>query len=122
MASGSLPPGFPTTEVNGGYYWDGGLFENTPLSPALNRLEELDKEKKELVVVELFPSQSPIPGDVADVVNPFYSCGTQIALSWMQRSSEVQQLHCPSGRLDYYGGHRAGRGYRRLRALLLEAP
>jgi hypothetical protein len=25
MASGSLPPGFPATEVDGEYYWDGGL-------------------------------------------------------------------------------------------------
>jgi NTE family protein len=69
MASGSLPPGFPMTTVNGDYYWDGGLFENTPLSPALNRLEELDKEKRELVVVELFPQESPIPDDMADVIN-----------------------------------------------------
>jgi NTE family protein len=69
MASGSLPPGFPMTKVNGDYYWDGGLFENTPLSPALNRLEELDKQKRELVVVELFPRQSPIPDDMADVIN-----------------------------------------------------
>ncbi len=69
MASGSLPPGFPMTVVNGDYYWDGGLFENTPLSPALNRLEELDKAKRELVVVELFPRRSPIPDDMADVVN-----------------------------------------------------
>src|SRR5215217_7422828 len=69
MASGSLPPGFPMTKVNGDYYWDGGLFENTPLSPALNRLEELDNGKRELVVVELFPRQSPIPNDMADVIN-----------------------------------------------------
>jgi NTE family protein len=69
MASGSLPPGFPMTQVNGDYYWDGGLFENTPLSPALNRLEELDKEKRELIVVELFPRQSPIPDDMTNVVN-----------------------------------------------------
>jgi len=69
MASGSLPPGFPMTEVDGDHYWDGGLFENTPLSPVLNRLEEVDKEKRELVVVELFPRESPIPGDMADVVN-----------------------------------------------------
>jgi NTE family protein len=69
MASGSLPPGFPMTKVNGDYYWDGGLFENTPLSPALNRLEELDKEKRELVVVELFPRESPIPDDMSDVIN-----------------------------------------------------
>src|SRR5215210_3836124 len=69
MASGSLPPGFPMTEVEGSSYWDGGLFENTPLSPALNLLEELDKDKRELIVVELFPRQSPIPDDMADVVN-----------------------------------------------------
>jgi NTE family protein len=69
MASGSLPPGFPMTDVEGNSYWDGGLFENTPLSPALNLLEKLDREKRELIVVELFPRQSPIPDDMADVVN-----------------------------------------------------
>jgi NTE family protein len=30
MASGSLPPGFPATEI-GEHYWDGGLISNTPL-------------------------------------------------------------------------------------------
>jgi NTE family protein len=31
MASGSLPPGFPVTEIDGEYYWDGGVVSNTPL-------------------------------------------------------------------------------------------
>jgi NTE family protein len=31
MASGSLPPGFPAVEIEGEYYWDGGLISNTPL-------------------------------------------------------------------------------------------
>jgi len=31
MASGSLPPGFPVTEIDGEYYWDGGCVSNTPL-------------------------------------------------------------------------------------------
>ena len=30
LASGSLPPGFPATEINGKYYWDGGCVTNTP--------------------------------------------------------------------------------------------
>ena len=30
MASGSLPPGFPATEIQGEHYWDGGLVSNTP--------------------------------------------------------------------------------------------
>jgi predicted acylesterase/phospholipase RssA len=29
IASGSLPPGFPATEVDGEYYWDGGIVSNT---------------------------------------------------------------------------------------------
>ncbi|MCP8939411.1 patatin-like phospholipase family protein [Alsobacter sp. SYSU M60028] len=31
IASGSLPPGFPATEIDGEYYWDGGVVSNTPL-------------------------------------------------------------------------------------------
>ena len=69
IASGSLPPGFPMTQVNGDYYWDGGLFSNTPLSPAINRLEELEIDKRELVVIELFPREVPIPDNMPDVVN-----------------------------------------------------
>jgi len=29
IASGSLPPGFPATEIDGEYYWDGGIVSNT---------------------------------------------------------------------------------------------
>jgi NTE family protein len=31
LASGSLPPSFPATEIGGEYFWDGGLVSNTPL-------------------------------------------------------------------------------------------
>ncbi len=31
MASGALPPGFPPVEIDGEFYWDGGLVSNTPL-------------------------------------------------------------------------------------------
>ena len=36
MASGSLPPGFPPIEIDGEYYWDGGLVSNTPLQYVLD--------------------------------------------------------------------------------------
>jgi NTE family protein len=35
MASGALPPAFPAIEIDGQYYWDGGLVSNTPLSYVL---------------------------------------------------------------------------------------
>ncbi len=36
MGSGSLPPGFPPTEIDGEYFWDGGLVSNTPLQWVLD--------------------------------------------------------------------------------------
>jgi len=36
MASCSLPPGFPATEIDGEQYWDGGLVSNTPLQWVLD--------------------------------------------------------------------------------------
>ena len=32
LASGALPPAFPAVEIDGRYFWDGGLVSNTPLS------------------------------------------------------------------------------------------
>jgi NTE family protein len=70
-ASGSLPPGFPMTQIDGQSYWDGGIFSNTPLSPAINALEEASKGDSsavlELIVIELFPKNAEIPRDMSEV-------------------------------------------------------
>ena len=42
IASGSLPPGFPPTEIEGEYYWDGGLVSNTPLQWVLDSVPRRD--------------------------------------------------------------------------------
>lgn len=72
IASGSLPPSFPMTRIEGEWYWDGGLFSNTPLSPAINALEEAGGGDpslfRELIVVELFPMHAPIPRNMPDVL------------------------------------------------------
>lgn len=39
MASGALPPGFPAVEVEGKYYWDGGISSNSPSSYVLSSKE-----------------------------------------------------------------------------------
>jgi len=36
MASAALPPGFPAMEIDGEYYWDGGIHSNTPLEAILD--------------------------------------------------------------------------------------
>ena len=42
IASGSLPPGFPATGIQGEYYWDGGLVSNTPLQWVLSGRPRMD--------------------------------------------------------------------------------
>lgn len=73
VASGSLPPGLPMTEIDGQWYWDGGLFTNTPLGPAINFLESCEPDNpaihRELIVVELFPMEAPLPQSLPDVFN-----------------------------------------------------
>jgi NTE family protein len=36
MASASLPPGFPPTEVDGEYYWDGGVVSNSAVQHVID--------------------------------------------------------------------------------------
>jgi NTE family protein len=42
MASGALPPGFPAIEIEGEFYWDGGLVSNTPLQWVLDSVPRRD--------------------------------------------------------------------------------
>ena len=72
-ASGSLPPSFPMTAIGKQAYWDGGLFSNTPLSPAIEALERAgggDRGvERELIVVELFPMRSTVPRTMQEVIS-----------------------------------------------------
>jgi NTE family protein len=63
MASGALPPGLPPVEIDGAWWWDGGLVSNTPLSHVL------DHQKEDLLVfqVDLFASRGERPATIMDV-------------------------------------------------------
>jgi NTE family protein len=58
MASGALPPGLPPVEIDGEWYWDGGLVSNTPLEYVLDQ-----NEPEDLVIyqVDLFNARGPMP-------------------------------------------------------------
>jgi NTE family protein len=64
MASGALPPGLPPVEIDGKWWWDGGLVSNTPLSHVL------DHQESELLVfqVDLFSSMAKRPATITDVM------------------------------------------------------
>jgi NTE family protein len=63
IASGSLPPGFPATEVDGEYYWDGGLVSNTPLQWVLDSRPRRDTLAFQ---VDLWSADGELPRDLAE--------------------------------------------------------
>jgi len=65
MASGSLPPGFPAVEIDGEYYWDGGLISNTPFQWVV---EYGPRQDTLTFQVDLWSARGELPGNLADVV------------------------------------------------------
>jgi NTE family protein len=63
MASGALPPGFPPVEIDGDYYFDGGIMSNTPLRYVAKdfRLDAL------IVQVDLFSGLGAMPANLNQV-------------------------------------------------------
>src|ERR1700724_915689 len=57
MASGALPPGFPSIEIEGEHFWDGGISSNTPLDYVLEDITD------DLLIfqVDLFSARGPLP-------------------------------------------------------------
>src|ERR1700720_2384376 len=58
MASGALPPGFPSIVIEGEHYWDGGIASNTPLDFVLD-----EETGNDLLIfqVDLFSARGHLP-------------------------------------------------------------
>src|SRR5580704_12848868 len=58
MASGALPPGFPSIVIDGEHYWDGGIASNTPLDYVLD-METIN----DLLIfqIDLFSARGSLP-------------------------------------------------------------
>ena len=67
LASGSLPPQFPATAINGASYWDGGIVDNTPLGDAIAAFAPDGAAERFLVVMNLFRKERPLPKNLIEV-------------------------------------------------------
>lgn len=65
LASGSLPPGFPWTAINGKRYWDGGIISNSPLDLVIDRCGPAGKQ---VYIVDLFAGIKPLPTNLIEVM------------------------------------------------------
>jgi NTE family protein len=93
MASGALPPAFPPIEIDGEFYWDGGLVSNTPLQYVLDQ-----EQKKDLTIaqVDLFNAIGEAPRNLLEATEREkdirYSSRTRAATDLSLRLHRVKAL------------------------------
>jgi NTE family protein len=97
MASGALPPAFDAVEIDGEYYWDGGLVSNTPLDWVLSSRSGLDTL---VLQVDLWSARGDLPVDLSGVAERMkeiqFSSRTRAATDAFAR---VQDLRAAFNRL-----------------------
>jgi len=83
LASGSLPPGFPATQVGEHHYWDGGCVSNTPLDAIL-----ADKGSSDLLVfmIDLWNAEGKLPTTMDEVA------WRQKQIQYASRSAQIETL------------------------------
>jgi len=103
VASSSLPPGFPYKKLREHYYWDGGVWSNTPLPEALNALQQWEMKEElptfQVYIVDVFPKKGPIPTTPLEVTKRIadltyadkttYDCKTAV---WVNNYLELVKL------------------------------
>jgi NTE family protein len=91
MTSGALPPGFPPIEIDGEYYWDGGLWSNTPLQHVL---DYYPRRSRICFQVDLFQGYGPLPKNLEEVCEREkdirYSSRTRANTDALQQQHDVR--------------------------------
>jgi NTE family protein len=92
MASGALPPGFPAVEIEGEFYWDGGLVSNTPLQWVV----ETEPRRDTLAFqVDLWSARGEFPRNIFEVMTRDkeirYSSRTRAGTSQFKRIQSLRR-------------------------------
>jgi NTE family protein len=93
MASGALPPGFPPVEIDGEYYWDGGIMSNTPLAYVIGENYRIDAL---VVQVDLFCGTGPMPKTLEQAAERLkdiqYQSKQGMSYAMLRRVEELRSL------------------------------
>lgn len=91
MASGALPPGFPAIEIEGEYYWDGGLVSNTPLQWVIENGPSRDTL---IFQVDLWNARGEFPRNMTEVTTRQkeiqYSSRTRANTDWFRKMKKLR--------------------------------
>jgi NTE family protein len=92
MASGALPPGFPAAEIDGEYYWDGGVVSNTPLQWVFDSQPRQDTLAFQ---IDLWSARGELPRDMVEVDTRLkdirYSSRTRLGTDQFRRMQALRR-------------------------------
>jgi len=63
LASGALPPGFPAVRIGDDFYWDGGIYSNTPIEVVL---DDVPRVNTLCMMLSLFNPAGAAPRSIAE--------------------------------------------------------
>ncbi|WP_133645342.1 DUF3734 domain-containing protein [Paraburkholderia flava] len=93
MASGALPPAFAPVEIDGEFFWDGGVVSNTPLMEVLRSTPRRDTLAFQ---VDLWSARGPVPETMAGIAERTkdvqYSSRTRFVTDMLQRDQRYRNL------------------------------
>jgi NTE family protein len=96
MASGALPPGFPSVEIEGEHYWDGGYLGNPALWPLY-----YERGAPDIVLVQINALLRPeLPTTPSDIMNRLNEISFNASLMAEMRAIDFVQRLLDSGRLE----------------------
>src|ERR1700678_4328106 len=96
MASAALPPGFPPIEIDGKFYWDGGVVSNTPMQYVL----EVSGQRSDACIfqIDLFSARGRMPQGLPDVVQREkeirYSSRTRLNTDFFMELQAMRRAAC----------------------------
>jgi NTE family protein len=97
LASGALPPGFPAIQIDGEYYYDGGIVSNSPLTYIW---DEKPLTSVLILQVNLFNAHGPLPrtlDEAMERVKDIQFASKQRLNT--QRAKELMEMRTALGRL-----------------------
>ena len=88
-----MPPGFPAVEIDGDYYWDGGLVSNTPLDDLIENPQSINQL---IFQVDLWDARGQVPENLIGIDERIkdiqYSSKTRYATTVMKKRHTFNHL------------------------------
>ncbi|MEN6373955.1 MAG: patatin-like phospholipase family protein [Smithella sp.] len=91
LASGALPPGFPPVNIDGEYYWDGGVVSNTPMTYVV---DQKPLTSALIIQVDIFNARGELPRNLDQVQERAkdiqYASRTRLNVNQVKTIGELQ--------------------------------